>query len=303
MKSGMQMALLGSALALALGVPLGIFVERRLGRNQDGGRREQELRTAEPATTVVEPDERLIGALASLERKLGELTSALERAPLASAAPDSQREPVSGEFAAPPDLTLVLKDLAASLRRIEVASSARPAGGGFAQPLVAPQFVDRAAAFRFLAPMRAADQSDDNDAWRVADRELQFRHLFWTPQMILDAYGMPEEIDADGSQVLALRRRAPGGQRGVAVCRVRQRPRGARGIRPVSRVSWRRVPDCSRVPGSPLFRERSGAAMNSSGSLELLFGAYAPARSWCGPPIGSSHVRMDRDSHASRAAE
>ena len=167
----MHMAVLGCAVALALGVSLGIFVERRLGRPQDAGERGWPIRSADAGAPE---SERLLAALGNVERTLAELTRALERWPGAPA-PAGQRTPLPDDSAAaaPTELASVLQDLAASLRRLESSggsglSSRTPAG-----PLQAPGFVDRPTAFRSLAEVRAATRADDDEAWDAANLELQ----------------------------------------------------------------------------------------------------------------------------------
>jgi hypothetical protein len=192
---------LASAGALVAGLGIGIVVGSEVLRRP----RSPVEAIGPSAASSPEIGADLADALQELSRTLAELRRAIERgAPsLAAVPPDGvAREAVHAASDEPAresqDLAAALHELAAALRGL----GTRPTAGGAAATtaLVVPRWVDRKAAFAGTGMLRAA-QSDDHDAVHAAERALDQRHMFWTQQQVLDAYGRPDHIEVDSGLV------------------------------------------------------------------------------------------------------
>ena len=144
------------------------------------------------------PANELAPSLSELARALEALRSTLEQhppSPDAARAADPEREPMTPASPARDDTDLVaaLQALAASLRERDLGAP-RKDGASSGPALVVPAWVNREAAFAGFG-MRQAQEADDDLAWDRAMDAFRKRHLFWTTQQVLDAYGKPDEIE------------------------------------------------------------------------------------------------------------
>jgi hypothetical protein len=168
------------------GVTLGVWLS--------GGWSPERARASAPTPA---PGNELAPSLAEIARALQALRSTLEQQPPtldAARVEAPEREPMTPAPGARDDAELVaaLQAIAASLRERD--RGAQGNGGGAGPALVVPAWVNRSAAFADFG-MRRAQQADDGLAWDRAMDAFRKRHLFWTTQQVLDAYGKPDEIE------------------------------------------------------------------------------------------------------------
>jgi hypothetical protein len=176
------------AVALVAGLFLGVWLAgaRSVARAAPG--------VGAPASVPATPTD-LAPVLAELAGVLADLRATLAQRP---AAPGSSEVPVREAVLAMPapgdaDLATALQALAASVRGLERGTE-RASGANAHAGLVVPAFVNRERAFAGVG-LREAQDADDELAWERAMDAFRKRHLFWTTQQVLDAYGKPDEIE------------------------------------------------------------------------------------------------------------
>lgn len=151
-----------------------------------------------PAASPAEDAGELAASLRTLERTLGQLAVAIEHARAPGLAPENsaeRRDAASGPPAPESkDLATALQVLAAALRKLDSGSK----GDARRSPeLFVPVFVDRESAFGGMG-MRQAARSENDEVFEAAQRTLGQKHLFWTMQQVLNAYGKPDSVEIEG---------------------------------------------------------------------------------------------------------
>jgi len=178
---------LAAAVALVAGTLLGAW----LASTRSAARVPRAAELPAPARDELAP------VLAELARALVELRAVLATRPAlptpVSVAPAREVADPAARTSHDPDLAAALQALAASLRGLGRETGAVPGASG-SSGLVVPTFVDRARAFSGVG-LREAVEADDELAWERAMDAFRKKHLFWTTQQVLDAYGKPDEIE------------------------------------------------------------------------------------------------------------
>lgn len=186
-----MLALVG-AVALVVGVALGAWFA--------GGPAPIPARSA-PAPAAPGSNE-LAPALAELARALTDLratlgvtlapqpTPAHELVPVAATRESTTPVPSARDGA---ELAAALDRLAASLRALDL-GALRGTPGDPGRRLVVPTWVNRTTAF-VGSGLRQAVEAGDDMAWERTMDAFRKKHLFWTTQQVLDAYGKPDEIE------------------------------------------------------------------------------------------------------------
>jgi hypothetical protein len=187
-------AILVGALSLVVGFALGSYFARprSTGRNPD----------VSPAPA---PSTEMIEVLREIRATLAELASTRALLPVSPAnqhnsAPTVaiERTPAT-ESAQSSEFAGALQDLAGALDRLGRAgpgsSPARP------RELIFPVRVAREAAFESTG-MRAAATLANDDAYEAALNAFRRQHLLWTDQQVLDVYGRPDRVEANGDSTV-----------------------------------------------------------------------------------------------------
>jgi hypothetical protein len=192
--SGRRTALAGGlGLAVGLGIGLGLGVLGGGGRSATAARE-----PAGPAAPSSQPE--LASALRELAQAIASLRASFEQRELVAAQPLVVERTEVGEVpvAQSPDLAAAIASLASAVRALK---SAQPGASDEPKPLVVPAWVDRGRAFAATGLHEAALAADD-ERRESATRAFRQRHLFWTPQQVVDVYGRPDDVDIDDLAII-----------------------------------------------------------------------------------------------------
>lgn len=204
MRSSPPVLALVAAGALALGAAAG-FGARELVAGFGGSAERTAPAVADPAAAGGAPDEALLAELVDAATRLADAVEGLERRAVLEPPPASRRLALpagaaAGEApdpAAPRDPASEAGLVAALERLARALESGAGPGGAAPEHLDVPAWSDRT---RLNPdPLRRAALSLEDLAFERAMTDLNLRHVGWTAQELLDAYGRPDRIDWDGT--------------------------------------------------------------------------------------------------------